>query len=380
MKTVKIIGGGIAGLTAAINLKLAGIDVEVYEHKDFCGKATCDFQFLENWTFKDDALTILRSFNIQTHFLSKPWHSIELISPSLKRCVKGSSQPFMYLVKRGHSDDSIDHCLQKQALAAGIPIIFESTLKVDDAHIVATGKKDPNFIANGIMFALDHPDRNIILFDDRLAQKMYAYFIVSDNVGQIATINPTERKDHLARFNNTVEKFEEILNFKVGTVSHRFAAPGSLHVPKSAQINGRYLIGEAAGFQDCLAGFGMMYAFKSGYHAAQSIIKKDNYDRRWQKDMLKPMQASKKNRLLFEHLSNNGYEKLVDVLNSKNPLILKLLGGDDLKLILNRLYNRSLSIFFRPVIFYKKLIPIYKILFSSVARLFSSKFIRKISF
>ncbi len=368
MKTVIILGGGIAGLTAAINLKRAGIDVEVHERKKYCGKHTHDFQFLENWTFKNDALTILRRLNIQPHFFLKPCHAIELLSPSLKRCVKHSSRPFTYLVKRGSADFSIDHSLQKQALAAGIPIIFRSKLKAEDAHIVAIGRKNPNFIANGITFALDHPDKNIILFDDRLASKMYAYFIVSDNVAQITTINPTERKDHIARLDKTVQTFEDILNVKVGNVSHRFAAPGSLHVPRNAKMNGRYLIGEAAGFQDCLAGFGMMYAFRSGYHAAQSIIKNDDYNHRWQTDMLKSIQASGQNRFLFERLSNSGYEKLVDVLNSNNPLILKLLGGNDLQLILNRLYNRSLSCLFRPVVRWHKLVPVYKLLLASFAR------------
>ena len=66
MKTVKILGGGIAGLTAAINLKRAGIDVEVYERKRFCGKYTRDFQFLENWTFEADPIDKLKDFNIQT--------------------------------------------------------------------------------------------------------------------------------------------------------------------------------------------------------------------------------------------------------------------------------------------------------------------------
>ena len=36
MKTIKILGGGIAGLTTAINLKRAGIDTEVYEIKNYC--------------------------------------------------------------------------------------------------------------------------------------------------------------------------------------------------------------------------------------------------------------------------------------------------------------------------------------------------------
>lgn len=51
-------------------------------------------------------------------------------------------------------------------------------------------------------------------------------------------------------------------------------------------------------------------------------------------------------------------------------LIVKLLGGSDLQLILNRLYNRFVSCCIRPVIFWKKLVPLYKLLVATVERLF----------
>ena len=369
MKTIKILGGGIAGLTAAINLKLAGVNVEVYERKQFCGKLSNDFQFLENWTFEKDALALLRDLNIQPDFYVKPWHSIEIIGPSLKRCDKKSSQPLMYLIKRGPMKGAIDHSLQKQALDAGIPIIFQSKLTAAEADIIATGRKNPNFIVNGVTFALNHPDKTIILLDDCLAQGMYAYFIVNDNIGQIAVINPTDRRDQIARFRKTVTRFEELLKFKLDRILHRFAASGSLQVSTNAIRNNRYLVGEAAGFQDCLAGFGMMYAFKSGYHAARSVVKKDDYNNRWQMDMLKPMQASQTNRFFFEHLGNGGYDKVVSVLDSNNPAMLKLLGGSDLRLILNRLYNRSLSPLLRPAVRWKKSIPVYRLLLSTIKKL-----------
>ena len=216
-------------MTAAINLKYAGVDIEVHERKSFCGKHTNDFQFLENWTFKNDALSILTSLNIQTDFYLKPWYSIELISPSLKRCIKGSSQPFMYLVKRGLVDDSIDHSLHKQATAAGIPINFKSKSTADDADIFATGIKEPTFIATGITFPFGHPDKAIILFDDRLSLRIYSYLIVNDNIGEIVAINPKGSKEHKIRFDLTVKRFEEILSFKVTTITHRFVAPASLY-------------------------------------------------------------------------------------------------------------------------------------------------------
>jgi flavin-dependent dehydrogenase len=364
MKPIRILGGGLSGLTAAINLNLAGVDVEVHERKRYCGKHTNDFQFLENWTFEDDALAIMQNLNIQTDFYIKPWYSLEFISPSLNKCLKRSSQPLMYLLKRGPLEDAIDHALQKQVTDAGIPIIFRSKLNADDADIIATGIKEPNFIVTGITFPFDHPDKAITLFDDRLSLGMYSYFIVNDNIGEIAIINPADSKEHKARFDLAVKRFEEILNFKVSTITYRFAAPGSLYFLKNARINNQCFIGEAAGFQDCLAGFGMMYALKSGYHAAQSIIRNEDYNRLWQADMLKPMAVSRTNRFLFARLSNDGYEKLVKMLDSQNPALVKLLGGDDLQLILKKIYNHSLSYFMRLLVFWKRLTPIYKFILS----------------
>lgn len=369
MKNIKILGGGIAGLTAAINLKQAGIEVEIYERKRFCGKSSRDFQFLENWTFEADPIDTLKDLNIQTDFYIKPFYSMEFISPSLKKCVKQSSRPVMYLIKRGPEEGSLDYALQKQATDAGIPIVLKFKLKADEADIIATGKKEPSFIATGITFPLDQPDKVIVLFDDRFSHKMYTYFTVNDRVGQLVVLNQPHIKDHKARLDRSIKRFEEILNTTISTITHRFAATGSFYYVKNACVDGRYYVGEAAGFQDCLTGFGMLYAFKSGYHAAQSIIYNDDYDRRWQTDMLKPMAISIDNRRLFEKLSNDGYEKYVRMLDNPNPVIVKLLGGADLQSLLKRLYNYPPSYLLRPMLYWKTLAPIYSFLLSLPGRL-----------
>jgi len=93
MKTIRILGGGIAGLTAAINLKRAGIDVEVHERKNFCGKHTNDCQLIENWTSRDDALDVLKSIHIQPDFCFKARYSQEAMSQSGKKYVETSNKP-----------------------------------------------------------------------------------------------------------------------------------------------------------------------------------------------------------------------------------------------------------------------------------------------
>jgi flavin-dependent dehydrogenase len=350
LKTIKILGGGIAGLTAAINLRRAGIDVEVHERKQFCGKHTNDFQFLENWTFEEDVLDILKSINIRINFYTKSWYSQEILSPSLKSYFGKSSTPLMYLIKRGQAEDSLDCSLEKQAHHANAKIIFESDLRQDDADIIATGIKKPTAIASGIKFGLNHPDKTLVLLDDNLAFKWYAYFIVNDNIAEIVSINPVEIKDQKERLDRTVRRFEEFLKIKVDPGSERFSAPANIYYLENASINNQLFVGEAAGFQDCLAGFGMNYAFKSGYYAAQSIIEKRNYDELWKNDLLKPMEVSSRNRYLYEKLSNRGYERAIQLISSNNFIIMRILGGKDMGRIMKKIYNRCFPNLLRPFV------------------------------
>lgn len=61
MKQIKILGAGISGLTAAINLAKAGYKVDVYErNKDVGMRFGGDLQGLENWSDKEDVLEMLR--------------------------------------------------------------------------------------------------------------------------------------------------------------------------------------------------------------------------------------------------------------------------------------------------------------------------------
>ena len=48
---IKILGAGISGMSAAINLRKLGYEVKVYDIKNAPGKTTGDYQFLENWVW-----------------------------------------------------------------------------------------------------------------------------------------------------------------------------------------------------------------------------------------------------------------------------------------------------------------------------------------
>lgn len=350
MKTIRILGGGISGLTAAINLKIAGFDIEVHERKSNCGKNTNDFQFLENWTLDEDVLHYLPQLNIRTDFYVKPWYLQEFLSPSFNRYVGKSVEPVMYLVKRGSMEDSIDRSLENQAIVNKIKIFYNSTLKHHEADVIATGFRKPTFIATGIRFRLKRPDRSIVLFDKNLSLQFYSYFILNDDVGLIVCVNPVTIRNHQARLKLTLRAFEQILSAKIEEIQERFSAVVNFSPVSRAKIGSKYFVGEAAGFQDYLAGFGMTYAFKSGFYAARSIIENTDYDNLWKRDFHTQLKIGSSNRFLYEKLSNKHYEKVISFYKSENPLARKLRGGDDLTQILRRIYKNPVSYLIHPFI------------------------------
>ncbi len=73
----------------------------------------------------------------------------------------------------------------------------------------------------------------------------------------------------------------------------------------------RLLVGENAGFQDFLFGFGMRFAFLSGYLAARSIIENIDYKVLIEKELSSWLKSSLVNRYLFEKFGNRGYRILI---------------------------------------------------------------------
>jgi len=346
MKTIKILGGGIAGLTTAINLKRAGIDTEVYEIKNYCGKHTKDFQFLENWTSEIDVIEYLSIINITTDFYKKPCHFLSIYSPSLKKYEAQSQKPFMYLIKRGDQEGSIDRSLEKQAIEEGVIIKFNSTINENVADVIATGCTNPLSLASGIMFDCDYKNIQAVLFDNKLSLNYYSYFIVNDKLGEIVGINPLHTVDIDFRLENLIKKVENIFNIKIPAKKDVFSAGVKLNMNlsklKSAYKNNKYLVGNAAGFQDYLAGFGMLYAFKSGYLAAKSIIDGSNYIKLCKKDFFKTLKITSLYRKIYPGFVSKRFDNIIDIKNNQSFLIKKIIGGDDLYDVLKNLYRTPL--------------------------------------
>lgn len=165
MKPIKILGAGISGLTAAINLAKAGYKVEVYErNKDVGMRFGGDLQGLENWSEKEDVLDMLKRMNVKINFECDPFSKI-IFTNSVKHAERTMKKPYAYLVKRGNIIGSLDYGLKKQAVEGGVIIHFENTIAQNTADIIATGPRleEVPGLAKGIIFKTKLKDAVIIL-------------------------------------------------------------------------------------------------------------------------------------------------------------------------------------------------------------------------
>ena len=87
---------------------------------------------------------------------------------------------------------------------------------------------------------------------------------------------------------------------------------GSFSLRGAFRNGKRLVVGEAAGLQDFLWGFGMRYAITSGYLAAKSIIDgSDDYETVAKKHFSRKLRAGVVNRYLWERFGENEYSFLL---------------------------------------------------------------------
>jgi len=324
-RRITIAGAGIAGLTAAINLARWGYDVVVYERsKNFGGRFIGDFQHLENWTYDKDVLEVLKDRGLEINFPYCPVKRMFFYTPSLKEVVVESRKPLFYAIRRGCVEYSIDNCLGRQALDAGVEIRFNSKINRNSVDIDATGPKKVSALGVGILFDTNLEDRVSVIFDDRISPKSYAYFEVFDGKAALVASMVRDFKNGTKYLERTLERFKEILDFKILNAK-KFSGFVYYNIPESARVGKRLLVGEAAGFQDWLAGFGMLYAVESGFLAAKSIAENKDYDELWKEELLCKLKSSKVNRFLFELLGNIGYSIGLNIISFFKPDLRNLL-------------------------------------------------------
>lgn len=186
---IEISGAGPAGLAAALFIQHAGGRARIYERRKEVGaRFHGDFQGLENWTTDTDVLLELQSLGIQINFDTQAINEVVCFDPDGKPHHFHSRLPLFYLVKRGCVPDSLDMALKQQALDAGVEMRFgESVPNLPDGGIVTHGPQRADVIAAGCLFDTDMTDGAWAVVSDDLAPKGYAYVLVHNGRGTLAS-------------------------------------------------------------------------------------------------------------------------------------------------------------------------------------------------
>jgi flavin-dependent dehydrogenase len=304
---IRILGAGPAGLTAAIALAKGGRQVAVFERRTQVGaRFHDDFQGLENWTGKDDVLAELERSGIETDFRYRAFTGGRMYNPSLTRKDFKLNRPIFYLVQRGPGPNTLDTALERQALAAGVDIHFNETLPGDEADIIATGPRGVRVVAAGLTFDTSHPDEACVLVGDAVAPQGYAYLLIADGRATLATVLYANFGTAPACLDRSLDVFRLLMPFDMSN-ERSWGGYGAFGIPTTA-ISGRsLLVGEAAGFQDFLFGFGIRSSMLSGYLAARSILCGEDYDALWRQRLLPALRSSEANRRLYGYFGQAAY-------------------------------------------------------------------------
>ena len=169
---------------------------------------------------------------------------------------------------------------------------------VGESAVRARGPGVPDAFAFGYVFETGMPDGNWVCFDNRLAPLGYSYLLIHAGRGTVASCMFTGFKREAEYVARTVAAFTDRAGLRMRN-PRPFGGFANFRLPRTAIQGGHLVIGEHAGFQDALAGFGMRYAIRSGILAARSLIEGKDYTALWRETLSPAMRASVTNRLVF---------------------------------------------------------------------------------
>ena len=308
---IRIAGAGPAGLTAAIVLARAGRHVELFERQPRVGtRLEGSVHGVENWTSQTDFLDELRAMGIVPTFDCHPCREL-LITDGRRTRVVSSPQPLFYFVLRGDAPSALERGLLEQAREAGVVVRLGEPAPRGVGIIATGGHANHSFcVEAGVRFRTSAPDVAVALVHPDAAPAGYAYLLIRAGIGSLCTVL-------FRRLREARHAFQEARRLIAGVVPFDVIDPeptggyGSLRVPGAFGDTRTKRIGEAAGLQDALWGFGIRKAMACGVLAARAELSGQRWEEAAARSFDPGMRASVVNRLLWELSASRAFSAFV---------------------------------------------------------------------
>jgi len=308
---IRIAGAGPAGLTAAIFLARAGRQVELFERDARVGtRLEGSVHGVENWTSQTDFIDELRGMGIVPTFDCHPCREL-LITDGRRTRVVSSPQPLFYFVLRGDMPGALERGLLDQALAAGVVVRLGEPAPRGVGIIATGGHAAHSFcVEAGVRFRTSAPDMAVALVHPDAAPAGYAYLWIRAGIGSLCTVLFRRLRDARRAFHEARRLIAGVVRFDV-IDPQPTGGYGSLRVPGAFGDTHTKRIGEAAGLQDALWGFGIRKAMACGVLAARAELSGQRWDEAAARLFDPSMRASVVNRLLWELSASRAFSAFV---------------------------------------------------------------------
>lgn len=321
---ITIAGAGISGLTAGIILAQHGYLVTIYEKRSRVGSFfKKDIHTLRNYPYDFDVIKKFEELGIKISYYYPIFRETRF-SPSLQHVqIYSEDEPLFYNIIRGYADErSLDNVLLSQAKKNGVEVKFSSAAssKKSDVDIIATGATKKQVFGYGHHFQNISIESHSLYYFLKSINASYTFsyvvpFSEKEASVMIVTLQHQNKRIIEQEFNTLINEnrfIREAINgadFENETYGY-----ASFQVPDSAVKKNQFYVGGAAGFLDGATYYGTHYAILSGYCAAQSILRNQNYDTLWKETFGEELQQRMNRRKQLEKLGIHGQNQIIDKL------------------------------------------------------------------
>lgn len=299
--SVRVAGAGPAGLCAALLLARAGVRVELRERRALVGQRFRDaVHGIENWSSAASFSERLAAWGVDLGPVLSPCRELWLCDGERLHTIR-SAAPLFYLVQRGPDAGSLEGRLLELARQAGAEVRLGETFERGEAQLEAIGPASSHRVCAeaGFHFQTSAPDLAAALVEQRATPRGYAYLLVRGGRGSLCAVRFDGRpvsREQLARCEALLRRQVDldVAQRRPGAGFGAFQLLGHFGTPE------RWALGEHAGLQDLLWGFGIRRALESGELAARCWLAGADYASAARATFAIPDRAAVVNRCLWD--------------------------------------------------------------------------------